>query len=99
MGGAIFVSAGQAAFSNQIISSLREHVPQVNPFSVIVIGATELRTVFRGPELAGVIDAFMDGIQVSFVVAIALAGLAVGAGFVVPWVSVKGKAEVGGGAG
>jgi hypothetical protein len=46
MGGAIFVSAGEALFANQLIDSLQKNVPDINPAEVIGVGATELRNHF-----------------------------------------------------
>ena len=93
IGGAIFVSAGQSAFSNQFIKSLIRNVPELDPAQAITVGASSLRSVYHGAQLAGVIASYMDGIKVAFALSIGLAGLATVVSVTVPWVSVKGKAE------
>lgn len=93
IGGALFVSSGQAAFSNQFIKSLRHNVPEIDPAKAITVGATSLRSVYHGAQLDGVIASYMHGIQVAFALSIGLAGLATVVSLTVPWVSVKGKAE------
>ena len=94
IGGAIFVSAGQSAFSNQFIKSLSRNVPELDPAQAITVGATALRSVYHGAQLEGVIASYMDGIQVAFALSIGLAGVATVVSLTVPWVSVKGKAEL-----
>ncbi len=93
MGGAIFISAGQSAFSNQIISSLGKYTAtaQLNPASVISVGATELRNIFGGAQLQAIILCYMDGLKVAFILSIALIGCALLSSAFVPWVSVKEK--------
>lgn len=98
MGGAVMVSSAQSAFSNELIKSLRLKAPTVDPAKVVAIGATELRKFYHGAELQGIVDSYMDGIRVAFILCIALTGASVIFAFCMPWVSVKGKVEVGGGA-
>ena len=93
IGGAIFVSAGQSVFSNQFIKSLRQNVPGVDPAKAVTVGATSLRSVYHGAQLEGVIASYAVGIQGAFALSIGLAGLATLVSLLVPWVSVKGKAE------
>lgn len=98
MGGAVMVSAVQSAFSNELVKSLVVKAPHVDPAKVIAIGATELRKFYQGAELQGIVDSYMDGVKVAFILCIALAGASVIFAMCMPWVSVKGKVEVGAGA-
>lgn len=91
IGGAIFVSAAQSAFSNRFIKALATHAPSLNPYETISVGATDLRKVYQGEILAGVVDSYMDGIKIAFIVSVVLAGVSVLCSMTIPWVSVKGK--------
>lgn len=77
-----------------MFKSLARNVPELNPAEIIAVGASALRTTYHGAELQGVIASYMDGIQIAFALSIGLCGLAVLASLTVPWVSVKGKAEL-----
>ncbi len=79
IGGAFFLSAAQSAFVNKLISVLPTTAPLVNPLSVVATGATEIRNVFPADQVPGILLAYMDGIKVSFAIAVG----AVGAAFVV----------------
>ncbi|EGD97674.1 MFS multidrug transporter [Trichophyton tonsurans CBS 112818] len=85
MGAAIWVSAAQTAFVNKLIKRLPEVAPRVNPGLVIKTGASELHKVFSGKDLEGVLVAYGDGLKVTFIVCIALAGVSVfAAAFIKP---------------
>jgi hypothetical protein len=87
MGGAIFVSAGEALFANQLVASLQKHVPNIDPAEVISVGATELRGHFAPDVLPGIIASYMEGLQ--------LAGCSALLSPLLPWVNIKGKASGG----
>lgn len=76
IGGAFIVSAGQSAFANTLIKTLPFTAPGVESGQVIRTGAAELRNKFSTTVLPGVIQAYMDGLQIVFAVAIASAGIA-----------------------
>jgi hypothetical protein len=92
------VSAAQSAFSNELVKSLLVKAPTDDPAQVVAIGATELRKFYSGAALQGVVDSYMDGIRVAFILSIALTGASVLVSFCMPWISVKGKVELGAGA-
>lgn len=91
VGAAIFVSSGEAIFSNVLISNLLKTVPTVDPLQVIAAGATGLRGVFQPEELNGIMKCYMDGLSATFLLSAILASCASLVGFFAPWVSVKGK--------
>ncbi|PSR85775.1 major facilitator superfamily-domain-containing protein [Coniella lustricola] len=70
VGGAFLVSAAQSAFVNILLKKLPFTAPTVNPATVIATGATELRAVFTPEQVPGVIAAYMDGLKISFVIAL-----------------------------
>ncbi|KAF2456748.1 MFS multidrug transporter-like protein [Lineolata rhizophorae] len=77
LSGAIFVSVGQSLFANQLVESIPENAPGVNPGLVVATGATELRDVFPSDVLPGVIRSYMDGLKDAYALGIAMAGVAV----------------------
>ena len=92
VGGAFFVSAGETAFANNLLSSLPKNAPNVSPSAVLVAGATELRHLFSKEDLPGILRSYMDGLHVTFYLAIALAGVAVVTSVFTEWRTLKGKA-------
>jgi hypothetical protein len=88
-GGALSVSAAQTVFSNEMIKSLLQNVPTVNPAQVIAVGATEIREIFGSEELSGIIQGYMDGLKVIFIFIIAMSGAATAASFAMPWINIK----------
>lgn len=77
IGAAFLVSAGGTAFTNRLVSSLATKAPNLDPALVVGAGATELRKVFNVAELPGILESFMDGLKVTFALAVACAGIAV----------------------
>ena len=98
IGGAFWVAAGQAAFVNRLAQRLPVTAPTVNPQQVIATGATELRNVFTPEQIPGILEAYMDGLKLTFLLCIVLAGVAVIVSAFPKWVSLKGKVMPSGGA-
>jgi MFS family permease len=93
MGGAIFVQAGQAAFTNKLVQEVLRHLPNVSAARVTSTGATELQSEFHGHELQVILEAYVAGLQDAFIVAIVLAGIATLLSLGSGWRSVKSKKE------
>ncbi|KAK3377019.1 putative efflux pump antibiotic resistance protein [Lasiosphaeria ovina] len=85
LGGAFSVSAAQSAFVNRLIATLAETAPNVPPLLVVATGASQLRGVFTGDDLTGVVLAYMSGIRAAFAVAIGMAGVAFLLAFLLPF--------------
>jgi MFS transporter, DHA2 family, glioxin efflux transporter len=98
IGGAFWVSAGQSAFVNRLSQRLLETAPTVNPQLVIATGATELRRVFTPEQIPGILEAYMDGLKLAFLLCIVLAATTVVVSAFPKWVSLKGKVVAGGAA-
>lgn len=93
MGGAIFVQAGQAAFTNKLVQEVQRHLPNISAARVTSTGATELQSEFHGHELQVILEAYVAGLKDAFIVAIVLAGIATLLSFGSGWRSVKSKKE------
>jgi hypothetical protein len=76
MGMAVFVSVGQALFANELVTAAPRFVPGVDAHMVVATGATELRREFPANEIPGLIQAYMSGLKDSYIIAIALSGMA-----------------------
>ena len=85
LGGAIWVSATQAAFVNRLLVNLPRLAPKVNPTQVIATGAGDLRKVFGSDELPGVLAAYSEGLKDAYLLICAIAGISMLVGTAIPW--------------
>lgn len=95
LGGAFFVTAGQSASDNVLLSSVQTYAPSVNPAQLLSVGATELRNVFSEEQMVGVLHAYMDGLRTAYAIAIAAAGVATVVSLGSKWRNLKGVSAVG----
>ncbi len=86
------MSAGQSAYTNRLLARVPALVPGVSPSLVLATGATELRAVFSAEELPGIVHAYMDGLKLTFVLAVALAGVTLPVALFAKWQNVKPQA-------
>lgn len=96
LGGAIWIAAGQAAFVNKLVQRLPELAPGVDIALVVATGASELRKTFDAKDITGILDAYMDGLKLSFLLCIVLAGVGMIVSMFMKWVNLKGKVQGGG---
>jgi hypothetical protein len=96
IGGALLVSAAQAAFVNTLISQLLVNAPGINPADVLEVGATGLRDAFTEAQLPGIIVSYMAAVRVAYAISIATGGAAAIVALFSPWTSIKGKISMGG---
>lgn len=74
IGGAIFVSAGQGSLVAKMIASLPA---DINPLAVLTAGATAIRDVFPAEAVKPILDAYLEGLRVAFIIGIAGIGAGV----------------------
>jgi hypothetical protein len=98
IGGAVFISAAQAGFTNKLLHQLPIKAPTVDAGKVLATGATDLRTVFTPAQIPGILDAYMEGLRVPFIIAIACAAITFLIAFAPRWESIKGKVKLDAGA-
>lgn len=89
IGGAIMISAAQAGFTNKLVERLPITAPGADKALVIMTGASELRHVFHGEQLSGILTAYLDGLRVPFALAIACAALSTLIAFGPKWQTIK----------
>ena len=94
IGGAFFVSAGQTAWANRLLSRIPVTAPSVDPKIVIATGATQLRHVFSPEQIPGILTAYMDGLRVTFALIVALAGVTMPIAMAAKWRNIKPGAAV-----
>ncbi len=78
IGGALFVSAAESIFANRLLQGVSSNAPEIDPSHVLHTGASEVRDVFVGANLPGVLSSYMFGLKGAWALALALtAGAAV----------------------
>uniref|UniRef100_L2GEP0 Efflux pump antibiotic resistance n=1 Tax=Colletotrichum fructicola (strain Nara gc5) TaxID=1213859 RepID=L2GEP0_COLFN len=75
VGGAFFVAGAQSGFLVTVLKKVAVYAPSVDPNLVALTGATEIRNAFPADAVPGIIHAYMDGLKVTFAIAIAGAGV------------------------
>jgi hypothetical protein len=91
LGGALFVSVGENIFTNKLVQGLEEYVPNVDPNSVLSIGATSIQQTIAKADLAGVTLAYNNALTQALLVAAAMAALTIIGSATIEWKSVKEK--------
>ncbi|PLB46059.1 putative efflux pump antibiotic resistance protein [Aspergillus steynii IBT 23096] len=91
IGGAVFISVAQSAFTSRLTHELTATVPDLDPFVVLDSGASDLAGHVPRQFLSAVVWAYSNGLKNAFVIDTVMAAFsALGSAFV-EWKSVKGK--------
>lgn len=75
-GTALFVAAGEAAFTNGLLTSLRERLSDIDARHVLDAGATQIRKLFNGSELDEVLDSYLHGCKTGHLIPVSCAAIA-----------------------
>ncbi|XP_014550601.1 hypothetical protein COCVIDRAFT_115059 [Bipolaris victoriae FI3] len=70
LGGAVFVSVGQALFANGMLNSLSNLAPKLDGKNVVDAGPLKIREMFDN-EISAVLSSYMDGLKHAFALGIA----------------------------
>lgn len=81
-----------------MLAKLPFTAPSVDPSLVASTGVTELRNVFTAEQMPGIIVAYMDGLKISYAVAIAATGAALIISLASKWRNLRGKVVLSGAA-
>jgi hypothetical protein len=90
-GGALFISAAQNVFNNELLKGIRAHATNVNPDIILHIGATNLKDAFPQALLHSIQIAYNRALTQTWYIAVAMACLSAIGTLVVEWKSLKGK--------
>ncbi|KAF1963161.1 SGE1 protein [Byssothecium circinans] len=85
LGGALIVAAGQSIFQNELIGKLASTTPEISPLSIASADATTLRRLFTPEQLRGILESYVHGISMAFVLSIAVAAVATLIALVPKW--------------
>ncbi|MCJ1477933.1 MFS sugar transporter [Lambiella insularis] len=92
LGGALFVSAAQNVFENQLVTNLiAANIPNLNPQTIVSNGATALTNLVSTSDLAEVLAAYNGAITKTFQIPLVMACLSIFGAIAMEWRSVKGK--------
>lgn len=84
IGGSFCLSAAQSGFNNRLINQVVSTAPGVNPSTVLVTGATQIRSSFPSSQVSGIVAAYMAGLKVVFAITVGTFGVAC-------WVALLGQ--------
>ncbi|KAL3478061.1 putative MFS transporter [Aspergillus californicus] len=89
IGGAVFVQAGHAAFTNKMVQQAKRRLPGLSAELIASTGASELRAAFDERQLGVVLDAYVAGLKDCYVLAVVLGGVATAFSLFSGWKSLK----------
>lgn len=84
LSGASFITAAQSLFANLLLKTLKDTAPNIDAMQVLNTGATRIRQVFSGEDLATVLRVYMVGIKDVFAFILAGAALSILVAMIVP---------------
>lgn len=76
IGGSFCLSAAQSAFDNRLITSIAATAPEIDPATVLLTGATQIRDAFTPAQVPVVVAAYMAALKVVFAITSATFGFA-----------------------
>ncbi|MCJ1387729.1 hypothetical protein MMC18_000572 [Xylographa bjoerkii] len=83
------LAAGQSVFDNLLLTKLVSTAPDVDPSSVVSVGATEIRTAFPPHAVPGIVDAYLYSLHAVYAIVIAYVGAAALVAMANKWESLK----------
>jgi ABC-type proline/glycine betaine transport system permease subunit len=75
-----------------LIKELARSLPEIDPTTVLGIGATQIRVAFTDSQIPAVLDAYMSGLRAIFAIAVGAYGLATMIGMFGRWSKIDAKA-------
>lgn len=91
LGGAISISIAQNLFQAGLLENIPKHSSKYSAVEIILIGASHLREAISPEDLPNVLEGYMAAITETFILPIAVGGIATILACFVEWKSVKGK--------
>jgi hypothetical protein len=86
-GGAFIIAAAQAIFQNQLVHALHRFAPDIDPLSVLSLGATDNALASLPPSvLPGIVHGYVVALKYVFALGIPISGIAFFVAFLQPWI-------------
>lgn len=89
LGGAIWVSAAQTGFANKLVQALNKKITGIDVAHVVAIGTTQYRHVFPMDAIPKILDSYMEGVTVVFIIVLAVAAASFPASLLTPWTDIR----------
>jgi ABC-type proline/glycine betaine transport system permease subunit len=74
-----------------VIKELAGSLSEIEPATVLSIGATQIRDAFTASQIPAVLDAYMSGLRAIFAIAVAAYGLAAVIGMLDNWSKIDAR--------
>jgi ABC-type proline/glycine betaine transport system permease subunit len=74
-----------------VIKELARSLPEIDPATVLGIGATQIRVAFTASQIPAVLEAYMSGLRAIFAIAVGAYGLATMIGMLGNWRKIDAK--------
>jgi hypothetical protein len=91
LGGAVAISIATNIFNNELTRNLVANAPDLNAATIVRAGAEGIRLLVPKEKLSPVLQSYNQALTTTFLVAVAVAGLAFLSSFLFEWKTVKGK--------
>ena len=75
-GETLFVASSEGAFTNGLLSSLSNSLPDIDPKTILDVGATQIRTLYSGQELEKVLGGYLDACKTGHLITVACGAIA-----------------------
>ncbi|KAJ4150429.1 hypothetical protein LMH87_011179 [Akanthomyces muscarius] len=95
IGGSLFVSVAQTAFSNKLVQELHATLPDLDPATILDNGAADLASHVPSKYLTQVVQAYSNGLVQTFIVATVMAALSIVGACFVEWRTIKSSKQGG----
>jgi MFS transporter, DHA2 family, glioxin efflux transporter len=86
MGSAFLLPTAQAVFQNELMKSLRQFAPGIDPLVVLAAGAnSEAISNLPSASIGGVVQSYISALRYTFAIGIPFAGVALLVSLFMPW--------------
>jgi hypothetical protein len=89
LGGAVFISLGQAFLSNRLAVNLNQYSPSLDPKDILALGAARIQDSIHQQELEEVRKAYNGALVYCFIASAVIASMSIIGSFAIGWKSIK----------
>lgn len=91
LGGALILAVAQAVLLDKLLPAMQKINPTITKTDIIDAGATGLKNLVSGPQLAATLVAYAKSLDSIFIISLVMGFLAVISALGVEWKNIKGK--------